>query len=192
MKNSPVPRLGVLLSGGGRTLQNLVDRIRAGRLAAEVAVVLSDKPGVLGLERARTAGIPAFVERDATAIWQRLREHRCDLVILAGYLRLLPIDPEFRDRVLNIHPALLPLHGGKGMYGHHVHEAVLAAGDRESGCTVHLCTDEYDRGAIVHQQSVPVLPGDTPDTLAARVFAAECEAFPVAIEQHWHRLQSGS
>ena len=192
MTNVLVPRLGVLLSGGGRTLQNLVDRIRAGRLAAEVAVVLSDKPGVLGLERARTAGIPAFVERDAAAIWQRIREHRCDLVVLAGYLRLLPIDPEFRDRVLNIHPALLPRHGGKGMYGHHVHEAVLAAGDRESGCTVHLCTDEYDRGAIVHQQSVPVLPGDTPDTLAARVFAAECEAFPVAIEQHWHRLQSGS
>jgi phosphoribosylglycinamide formyltransferase-1 len=186
------PRLGVLLSGTGRTLQNLIDRIAAGRLAAEVACVISDRPGVLGLHRAEQAGLPAFVERDHAAIWRTLREHQVDLVCLCGYLRLLPIEPEFRERVLNIHPALLPAFGGKGFHGEAVHRAVLAAGARESGCTVHLCSDEYDRGRILLQRKVPVLPGDTVTTLAARVFAAECEAYPEAIEQHWRALGRAS
>lgn len=176
-----VVRLGVLLSGTGRTLGNLLDKIRGGSLAAEVAVVISDRPGVLGLSRAQQAGIPHFVERDAPATFELLRRHRVDLVCLAGYLRLLRIPADFTGRVLNIHPALLPKFGGKGMYGHHVHEAVLAAGEPESGCTVHLCDDEYDRGQIVLQRKVPVLPGDDADALAARVFAAECEAYPSAI-----------
>ncbi len=175
------PRLGVLLSGSGRTLQNLLDRERKGALAGTVVVVIADRPDTYGLTRAQAAGLPAFLERDATRTFALLRAHRVDLVCLAGYLRLLKIPPDFLGRVLNIHPALLPRFGGKGFYGHHVHEAVLAAGDAESGCTVHHCTDEYDRGAIVLQRRVPVLPGDTPDTLAARVFAAECEAYPEAI-----------
>lgn len=184
------PRLGVLLSGGGRTLQNLVERIAARRLGAEIAVVIADKPEAFGLERARKAGLPALVVPKPTDSWAPLREHRVDLVCLCGYLRLLPIDRAFAGRVLNIHPALLPAFGGKGMHGHHVHAAVLAAGVRESGCTVHLCTDEYDKGEVLVQQRVPVLPGDTEDTLAARVFAAECEAYPAAIEMLWRRLQA--
>jgi len=174
-------RLGVLLSGTGRTLANLVDRIARGTLHAKIAVVISDRPGVLGLTRAREAGLPAFVTRDPEETFAILRAHRVDLVCLAGYLRLLRIPPDFTGRVLNIHPALLPKFGGKGFYGHRVHEAVLAAGERESGCTVHVCDERYDEGEILVQKRVPVLPGDDPDTLAARVFAAECEAYPEAI-----------
>ena len=106
-----------------------------------------------------------------------------DLVCLAGWLQLLQIPPRWAGRGLNIHPALLPKFGGQGMYGRRVHEAVLAAGERESGCTVHVVTDAYDAGPIVLQRRCPVLPGDTPDTLAARVFAQECEAYPEAIKR---------
>lgn len=186
--SAPTPRLGILLSGGGRTLQNLIDRIAQGRLAATIACVFADRPETLGLQRAAAAGIPHGAVPVPAEVWPHLREHKVDLVCLCGYLRLLPIVDDFRQRVLNIHPSLLPRHGGKGMFGHHVHEAVLAAGDRESGCTVHVCTDQYDRGPIVVQQRVPVVPGDTAATLAARVFAAECEAYPQAIEQHWRAL----
>jgi phosphoribosylglycinamide formyltransferase-1 len=186
------PRLGVLLSGGGRTLQNLLDRIRDGRLSATIACVVSDRPDALGLRKALDAGLPAVSLRDPERIWQYLRLHRCDLVCLCGYLRLLPIEKEFTGRVLNIHPALLPAFGGRGMYGHRVHEAVLKAGVAESGCTVHLCTDEYDQGAVLVQKRVPVLPGDTADTLAARVFAQECEAYPEAIELLWRRRSAGN
>ncbi|HLQ38683.1 MAG TPA: phosphoribosylglycinamide formyltransferase [Planctomycetota bacterium] len=185
------PRLGVLLSGGGRTLQNLIDRTGDGRLRAQIAVVIADRPEALGLERARNAGLPAFCARDPAEIWRLLAAHATDLVILAGYLRLLPIAPGFERRVLNIHPALLPAFGGRGMHGQHVHAAVLAAGSSESGCTVHLCNDEYDRGPILLQQRVPVLPDDTVDRLAARVFAAECVAYPTAISEHWRALESG-
>lgn len=186
------PRLCVLLSGGGRTLQNLIDRIAAGRLAADIVGVFGDRPQALGLQRAANAGIPNAAIAEPAAIWPHIRAAAADLVCLCGYLRLLPIAADYRDRVLNIHPSLLPAHGGRGMFGHHVHAAVLAAGDRESGCTVHLCTDEYDRGPIVLQQRVPVLPGDTEDSLAARVFAAECEAYPAAIERHWQRLRAAT
>lgn len=184
------PRLGVLLSGGGRTLVNLIERIRNGRLDADIACVLADRPEALGLVRAQEASIPTYCTTDPATIYRHLRTHEVDLVCLCGYLRLLPIEEAFRSRVLNIHPSLLPAHGGKGMHGHHVHEAVLAQGDRESGCTVHVCTDEYDRGPIVLQQRVPVLPGDTASALAARVFAAECEAYPEAIERHWRALRT--
>lgn len=182
------PRLGILLSGSGRTLQNLLDRIAAGRLDAEIACVVADREDAFGLQRAATAGLPHFVAADPAASWPILQQHRVDLLCLCGYLRLLPIAPGYERRVLNIHPALLPRHGGKGMFGHRVHAAVLASGDRESGCTVHLCDDQYDHGTILLQQRVPVLPGDTEDTLAARVFAAECEAYPRAIAEHWQRL----
>ena len=108
--------------------------------------------------------------------------HPVDLVIMAGFLRRWIFPAAYEGRVLNIHPALLPKYGGKGYYGHHVHEAVLKAGEKESGCTVHFADHHYDRGPILVQKRVPVLPGDTPDTLAARVFEAECEAYPEAIE----------
>jgi phosphoribosylglycinamide formyltransferase 1 len=114
-------------------------------------------------------------------VWEAIRGFTPDLVCLAGWLNLLPIPDDFHHRVLNIHPALLPAFGGKGMYGRRVHEAVLAAGIRESGCTVHFADNSYDTGPILVQKRVPVLASDTPDTLAARVFAAECAAYPEAI-----------
>jgi len=183
------PRLGVLLSGSGRTLQNLLDRVGDGRLRATIAGVGSDRADAFGLQRALEHGLEARHLKEASATWSWLAELDVDLVVLAGYLRLLPIVPEFAGRVLNIHPALLPKFGGKGMHGDRVHAAVLAAGERESGCTVHLCNERYDEGRILLQARVPVLPNDTPAALAARVFAAECEAYPAAIAMHWHSLQ---
>lgn len=181
----PQIRLAVLLSGSGTTLQNLVDR-RVG----DIALVVASKPSAYGVERAKAAGLPVVViERKAfadvvafsAAIFDRCRAANVELVCLAGFLQLLRVPADFAGRVLNIHPALLPAFGGKGMYGHHVHEAVLAAGVAESGCTVHVVDDEYDHGPIVCQRRVPVLADDTPESLAARVFAAECEAYPEAI-----------
>lgn len=174
-------RLGVVLSGTGRTLQNLLACIRDGTLPARIACVISDRPGVRGLDIAKAADLPHYVEADSARTFEILRDHGVELVCLCGYLRRLQIPDDFDGRVINIHPALLPRHGGKGYHGHHVHEAVLAAGDAESGCTVHYCTQEYDQGPPLVQRRVPVKPGDTPDTLAARVFEQECEAYPEAI-----------
>lgn len=183
------PRLAVLLSGAGRTLQNLIDRIVDGRLRASIAGVASDRDDAFGLQRAMEHGLEARHLREPSATWSWLQELDVDLVILAGYLRLLPIVPEFSGRVLNIHPSLLPRHGGKGMHGDRVHQAVLKAGDTETGCTVHLCNERYDEGRILLQARVPVLPKDTVASLAARVFTAECEAYPAAIALHWQSLK---
>jgi formyltetrahydrofolate-dependent phosphoribosylglycinamide formyltransferase len=181
--------IGVLLSGSGRTLQNLIDRIRSRELDARVAVVVSDRADAYGLERARAAGCPAFLERDPARQHELLVAHGVRLVCLCGYLRLFPIRPPFEGAVLNIHPALLPRHGGKGMYGDRVHAAVLAAREPESGCTVHLCDEQYDHGGILVQMRVPVLPGDDAHALADRVFLAECEAYPAAIRL-WARTRA--
>jgi len=190
MKN-PV-RLGVLLSGSGRTLQNLIDRIDDGSLPAKITVVVSSHPGVKGLERARAKQIPAVTvdfkkfshpKAFSAAITQELEKHPVDLIIMAGFIRRYLFPSKFEGRVLNIHPALLPEFGGKGYYGHHVHEAVLKSGAKESGCTVHLADLHYDKGPILLQKRVRVLPGDTPDILAERVFQAECEAYPEAIRR---------
>jgi phosphoribosylglycinamide formyltransferase 1 len=187
---SPV-HLAVLLSGSGTTLQNLLDRRAAGRLPADVVLVVSNRADAFGLTRARQAGIPtAVVDRKACAsrdefsarIFALCRDARVDLVCLAGFLQLLPIPDDFLLRVLNIHPALIPAFCGKGFYGHHVHEAVLASGSKVSGCTVHFADNAYDHGPIILQRAVPVLDDDTPDTLAARVFEQECEAYPQAIQ----------
>lgn len=183
-------RLAVLLSGGGTTLQNFLDRIAAGQLSAQVVVVVSSKPDVLGLARARQAGIPtAVVERKqfgsveefSARIFHHCRQAGAELVCLAGFLQLIHIPEDFRAQVLNIHPALIPAFCGKGYYGHRVHEAVLEYGAKVSGCTVHFADNQYDHGPIILQRPVPVLDDDTPDTLAARVFAEECEAYPEAI-----------
>jgi formyltetrahydrofolate-dependent phosphoribosylglycinamide formyltransferase len=182
------PRLAVLLSGSGRTLQNLIDRIADGRLHASIAGVGSNRADAFGLQRALDHGLEARTLANASATGSWIAELDVDLVVLAGYLRLLPIEPDFAGRVLNIHPSLLPRHGGKGMHGERVHEAVLAAGDKESGCTVHLCDDRYDEGRLLLQARVPVLAGDSPTTLAARVFAAECEAYPAGIALRWREL----
>ncbi|MBX3390118.1 MAG: phosphoribosylglycinamide formyltransferase [Phycisphaeraceae bacterium] len=179
------PRLAVMISGGGRTLLNLLARIEKRELAAEIALVMASSE-CTGAAKSREAGlttlvIPGRIAREK--LESVLDEHRIDWVVLAGYLKLVDIPPAFDGRVVNIHPALLPRHGGAGLYGHHVHEAVLKAGDKVSGCTVHLCDSRYDTGPIVLQREVPVLPGDTPDSLASRVFAAECEAYPEALKK---------
>jgi phosphoribosylglycinamide formyltransferase 1 len=179
-------RLVALISGGGTTLQNLIDRISAGTLNAAMAGVVSSRADVAGVERARRANVPVSVvsarsAQFAAEVWTAVRALAPDLVCFAGWLHLVPIPPDFRHRVLNIHPALLPAFGGKGMYGRRVHEAVLAAGVKVSGCTVHFADDTYDTGPILVQKCVPVNEGDDPDTLAARVFTAECEAYPEAI-----------
>jgi len=176
-------RLVALISGGGTTLQNLIDRIADGRLRATIAGVVSSRADAFGLERARKANLPSVVvERgNPDHTWEAVRGFAPDLVCLAGWLNLLPIPDDFRERVLNIHPALLPAFGGKGMYGLRVHDAVIRAGEKVSGCTVHFADDKYDTGPILVQKSVPVLDGDTPEALAVRVFEAECEAYPEAI-----------
>src|SRR6185312_56366 len=176
-------RLAVLISGGGTTLQNLIDRIADGRLAARIAGVVSSRADAFGIQRAKKAGLPVAVVEKGTPdrVWNAVRGFNAQLVCLAGWLNLLPIPVDFRRKVLNIHPALLPAFGGKGMYGLRVHEAALAAGVKVSGCTVHFADDTYDTGPILVQKCVPVLADDTADSLAARVFAAECEAYPEAI-----------
>lgn len=190
-ESSTLPlRLAVLLSGSGRTMVNLHEAIEAGELNASIGVLVSSRPDVGGIDRAAELGLPVHVvprrefdsiESFSDEVWRIVRASEADLVCLAGFLSLLRIPDDYAGRVLNIHPALLPNYGGKGMYGHHVHEAVIAAGDRESGCTVHVCNNEYDRGPILLQRRCPVEPDDTADALAARVFEQECLAFPEAI-----------
>ncbi|MEO8601520.1 MAG: phosphoribosylglycinamide formyltransferase [bacterium] len=183
-------RLAVLLSGSGTTLQNLLDRIADGRLRATVAAVVGSRIEAFGLERARNAGIPALPiprkqhsnsERFNDALHDALAPHAVDLVVLAGFLSLFQ-PRAYAGRVMNIHPALIPAFCGPGFYGHKVHEAVLAAGVKVSGCTVHFADDQYDHGPIILQGCVPVLEDDTPDSLAARVQTLESELYPQAIQ----------
>jgi len=187
--NQPI-HLAVLLSGGGTTLQNLMDRAADGRLPARIVRVVSSNPKAFGLVRAERAGVPAsIVERKAfpsreefnRRLFERCRAAGADLVCLAGFLQLLTVPEDFRGRILNIHPSLIPVFCGKGFHGTHVHQAALDAGVKVSGCTVHFVDDEYDHGPIVAQRAVPVLEDDTPERLAERVFVQECEAYPEAI-----------
>lgn len=187
--SDPLPT-AVFLSGGGRTLDNLIRRQQTGELPTEIRLVISSRGSVRGVEIARQAGLPTEIIRPADhpdpleyseAMFDPCRRAGAKLVVMAGFLRHVLIPPDFRGRVLNIHPSLLPRFGGAGMYGHHVHEAVIRAGETESGCTVHLVDNEYDHGPILHQRRCPVAPDDTPETLAARVFRLECEALPEAI-----------
>lgn len=180
----------VLISGGGTTLRNLIEKIRAGRLAADIKLVVSSNAEAGGLRFAREADIPAQVvqRRDypsraafSQAIFDLCRQAGVDVVVMAGFLKQLSIPEDFTLRVLNIHPALIPAFCGKGFYGQRVHEAVLDYGAKITGCTVHFADNEYDHGPVILQKAVPVLDDDTPQTLAARVFAAECEAYPEAL-----------
>jgi phosphoribosylglycinamide formyltransferase-1 len=190
-KTKPI-RLGVLISGGGTTLINLVDCIKHGTLNAEISLVISSRSTVAGVEKAKAAGLNVKIIRTkdypdidgfSKAIEQALVAAKVELVVQGGWLCLWKIPPVFENRVMNIQPALLPGFGGKGMWGHHVHEAVLKAGCKVSGCTVHFCTNEYDSGPIIVQRCCPAKDDDTPDTLAARVFEQECIAYPQAIRQ---------
>ena len=186
----PPIRLAVLVSGGGTTLQNLIDRIADGRLTAEIAVVIAGCRDAFALQRAGRANLPsAVVERKQSGsreefsrrIFELCRQHRAKLVCMAGFLQLIVVPDDFAGRVMNIHPALIPAFCGKGYYGRHVHEAVLEYGAKITGCTVHFADNQYDHGPIILQKTVPVLDDDTPDLLAQRVFQQECEAYPEAI-----------
>jgi phosphoribosylglycinamide formyltransferase 1 len=182
--------LAVLLSGSGRTLQNFIDLSQAGQLPVKIQVVISSKKDAYGLERARKYHIPNFLvehkqykssAEHSAAINAILKQYPIDLITLAGFIHLYKIPPEYLGKVMNIHPALLPDFGGKGFYYHKVHEAVLQAGVKESGCTVHFADNTYDTGPIILQKRVPVRPGDTVDSLSERVFEAELQAYPEAI-----------
>ncbi len=188
-KGKPI-RLGVLISGSGTTLMNILKHIEAGQLNAKVVVVISSRSTVAGVERARNAGLDAKIIRKqdhpdidefSKHIEQELAAAKVDLVVQGGWLCLWKIPARYEHRVMNIHPALLPSFGGQGMWGHHVHEAVLKAGCKVSGCTVHFCTNEYDKGPIIVQRACEARSDDTPETLAARVFEQECIAYPEAI-----------
>lgn len=174
-------KMAVLLSGSGRTLDNFHDRLRAGTMQGEIAVVVSNVAGVKGLEKAARYGYPAFQAADSAATNLILADYQIDLVLLAGYLKLYQPPPQLARRVLNIHPSLIPAFCGPGFYGMKVHRAVKARGVRVSGCTVHFANEVYDEGPIVVQRCVPVEWEDTPEDIAARVFTAECEAYPEAI-----------
>ena len=183
--------LAVLLSGGGTTLQNLLDRIDAGTLDARVGVVIGSRADAYGLERARKRGIPAVVVSSrkypdfdslSDAIAEELDKHPVDLVVMAGFMCLFRMPEEFIGKAMNIHPALIPAFCGQGFYGHFVHEAVIKYGVKVSGCTVHFADNEYDHGPVILQKTVPVHFDDTPDDHAARVFEKECEAYPEAIQ----------
>ncbi|MEX2673561.1 MAG: phosphoribosylglycinamide formyltransferase [Phycisphaeraceae bacterium] len=189
-------RLGIFISGGGTTMLNLAEQIKAGKLDAEIGVVISSRADAAGVARAQQTGLAthvvsrkdyASVEAFSDAVWQVVDRYEIDLVCMAGFLSLLRIPERYLGRVMNIHPSLLPKFGGKGMFGRHVHEAVIAAGESESGCTVHFANNAYDQGPIILQRRCPVLPDDTAETLAERVFEQECLAYPEAIRM----IQSG-
>jgi phosphoribosylglycinamide formyltransferase-1 len=183
-------RLAVLLSGSGTTLQNFIDRIADRRLAAEIVLVLASRADAGGLQRARAAGIAAaavprkeYPDVDAfnDALHAALAGCACDLILLAGFLSPFQPRQRYASRVLNIHPALIPAFCGKGFYGERVHRAVLEAGVKISGCTVHFADEHYDHGPIILQGAVPVLDDDTVEALAARVHALENELYPEAV-----------
>jgi phosphoribosylglycinamide formyltransferase-1 len=178
-------RVAVAVSGRGSNLEALLRALGPGA-PARVVVVLTNRGDAPALRVAAADGVPAEVltdPADPSGWLTHLERHQVDLVVLAGYLRLVPapVIARYRDRIVNIHPALLPAYGGKGMYGRRVHEAVLASGDHESGATVHLVDQAYDRGAILAQSRVPVLPGDSPDRLAARVLEVEHRLLPAVV-----------
>jgi phosphoribosylglycinamide formyltransferase-1 len=187
--NSSPIRLAVCVSGEGTTLQNLIDQIRLRRLKAELVQVVASRPRIGAIARAESARIPLALANYNTrsrtefsnSVFEPIRHSKADLVILAGFQALVKIPPDYKGRVLNVHPSLIPSFCGKGFYGSKVHEAALATGVKISGCTIHFADDSYDTGPIIAQRAVPVLENDTIDTLAARVFTEECKALPEAI-----------
>lgn len=176
-------KMAVLLSGSGRTLDNFHERIQAGTLNGEIQVVVSNVEGVLGLEKARKYGYPAFHANTNEGVNTILQDYSVDIICLAGYLKLYSPPAHLAKNVINIHPSLIPSFCGDGFYGHHVHQAVKDRGCTVSGCTVHFANDKYDEGPIILQKTVELDYGDDVDTIASKVFAIECEAFPEAINR---------
>jgi phosphoribosylglycinamide formyltransferase-1 len=186
-------RLAIFASGRGSNFRAILNAIAAKRLHAQVVLLISNRPDAGALEIARTAGIPIAVIDEKyfvnmldyeRALLEELAKHEVNFIVLAGFLRKIPagVVRHFRHRIVNIHPALLPSFGGKGLYGHRVHEAVLAYGCKVTGVTVHLVDEEYDTGPPVLQRCVPVLDDDTPETLAARVLEVEHQLYPEALQ----------
>jgi len=187
--SSPLP-IAVLISGAGTTLRNLIDRIRTGTQPVEIRLVISSNPKARGLDYAAQAQIPALVferkksanaEAFSQAIFGPCRDARVEYVVMGGFLKHVLIPPDFENRVVNIHPALIPAFCGRGMYGLAVHQAVLDYGAKLTGCTVHFVDNEYDHGPIIVQRPVEVSDNDSAQTLQARVFKAECDALPDAL-----------
>ncbi len=184
-------KLAVFFSGGGSTLQNLIEHIHSGSLNAEILWTLSSRTGIAGIERAEEAGVPAIIvprkdfdshQSFSEKINDHLADHPVDLIVLAGFMSLYHYPPEYNRRVVNIHPALIPAFCGLGMYGHHVHDAVIESGVKVTGSTVHFADNEYDRGPIILQEAIPVLDDDTPETVAERVQELERKLYPAAIQ----------
>ena len=190
---TPSIRIAALISGGGRTVCNLQDEIVKGNVDATIVRVIASKEGISGIERVRDLGLDVHVpgssdyERDLT---QLVESCQPDLICLCGYLRKLSLQPTWHGRVINIHPSLLPRHGGRGMYGMNVHEAAIESEAEFSGCTVHFVDDQYDHGPILLQRSCRIRSDDTAKTLAARVFQQECIALPRAIDMIARRKAS--
>lgn len=189
-------RIAVLFSGGGRTVQNLLDKIDDGTLDATITLAIASRSEIAGIELLADQGLDIAIARtsdDSLEIGSKrvqawLEEERPDLICLCGYLQLLAIEPWMEGKIINIHPSLLPKFGGKGMYGMRVHAAVIEEGETESGCTVHYVDEEYDHGSTILQRTCPVEPCDTSQSLADRVFALECEAYPLAIQKVSNQL----
>lgn len=189
MSDKKKPRIAILVGSKGRgsNMATLIASCLSGDVPAEPVLVVSPKEATPATIRAQSLGVTvATIERDEqyeTRLAHALDDAQIDVICLAGYMWLLPaaIVSSFKGRILNVHPALLPKFGGKGMYGHHVHEAVIAAGEKESGCTVHFVTEHYDEGAIILQKKCAVLPEDSPDSLADRVLDLEHQAYPEAL-----------
>ena len=194
--DQPLMPIAVFLSGGGRSLANLIEAKTRGSLHVEFRLVISSSDNARGVEIAQDAGIETRIVRKkdypsaldySEAMFQPCREKSTDLVVMAGFLKHVLIPADHENRVLNIHPSLLPSFGGEGMYGHHVHEAAIQKGVKVSGCTVHYVDNQYDNGPILHQRTCPVLAADDANSLAKRVFEQECLALPEAIQLHHTR-----
>ncbi|HHS51197.1 MAG TPA: phosphoribosylglycinamide formyltransferase [candidate division Zixibacteria bacterium] len=194
-------QLAVFVSGGGSNLQAIIDAASSGKLDLDIALVLSNNANAYGLERARNSGIPTAVvnskdfdsrEEFIRAFLGTLEAHDVDFIALAGYLRKIPPEliQRFDGRIVNIHPGALPEFGGKGMFGIHVHEAVIESGRDNTAVTVHFVTEEYDEGAVIAVREVPVLPDDTPETLQARVLEVEHALYPEVLQSLAEKLRS--
>ena len=189
-------KIAIFASGSGSNAENIIQYF-AQKPQFCVKSVFCNVPDAYVLERAKKYRIPSFVFnreefRNPDKVFRQLQEQEIDFIVLAGFLWLMPsfITAAWPNKIVNIHPALLPAYGGKGMYGHHVHEAVIAAGEKESGITIHYVNDHYDQGAIIFQAKCPVLPTDTPDDLAARVHELEYRYFPQIIAETILKLEA--
>jgi phosphoribosylglycinamide formyltransferase-1 len=189
-KSKSLP-VAVLISGGGTTLKNLLVKMAAGTLNLDIRLVISNTATAKGIRYAEEAEIPVEVvdwktiadeQKCSQAVFDKCRDAGVELVVLGGFLKRLVIPDDFMNRVVNIHPALIPSFCGKGYYGRRVHASAIDYGVKLSGCTIHYVDNEYDHGPVILQQAVPVEPDDTPESLAARVFEAECEAYPKALQ----------